>query len=260
MEIFSHQVIGALFGLVIGSFLNVCIYRLPRGESIVWPTSRCPACSRPIAWYDNIPLLSYVILLGRCRACRAPIPWRYPLVEAANGLGYGILVGSFGVSWVSAFYGVLLSALIVVTGTDLSHRIIPNVITYPGIVLGLIGSLVVLPAGIVNSVLGVLVGGGLLWFLAWVSPYIFGKEGMGLGDVKLIAMVGAFLGWKPVLLTILIGSLVGSIVGGSLIAMNRLSRRQYIPFGPFLALGAVLSLLFHEPLLAWYWGLFDLPR
>ncbi len=260
MDTLTPYLIAALFGLVIGSFLNVCIYRLPRGESVVWPPSHCPACARPIAWYHNIPLLGFVVLLGRCRACRAPISWRYPLVEVANALGYVLLVGSFGVSWTSAFYGVLLSALIVVTGTDLSHRIIPNVITYPGIGLGLIGSLVVLPVGIVNSLLGVLVGGGLLWFLAWLSPYIFGKEGMGGGDIKLIAMVGAFLGWKSVLLTILIGSFVGSIVGGGLIAMNRLTRREYIPFGPFLALGAVLSLFFHEPLLAWYWGLFDLTR
>jgi leader peptidase (prepilin peptidase)/N-methyltransferase len=171
-----------------------------------------------------------------------------------------LILWHFGIAWVSVAYMILFSSLLIVTGTDLSHQIIPDVVTKPGIVLGLLTGMTVLPGGFVNSALGALAGWGLLRFLVWVSPYLFGKQGMGMGDVKLMAMVGAFLGWKPVLLTILIGSLVGSIVGGSLIALNRLSRREYIPFGPFLALGAVLSLFFHGPLLAWYWGLFDLTR
>lgn len=252
--------IAGLFGALIGSFLNVCIHRLPRHESIVWPASHCPTCSRPIAGYDNIPLLSYLLLRGRCRACQAPISLRYPIIEVANALGYAAIVWYFGLTWAAACYAALFSTLLVVTGTDLSHKIIPNVVTIPGILLGLLAAATILPVGLVNSLLGVLVGGGILWALAWASPYLFGKEGMGGGDIKLIAMIGAFLGWKPVLLTIMIGSLVGSIVGVSLITAKVIQRDQYIPFGPFLALGAILSLFFHELLLNWYWSLIDLPR
>jgi leader peptidase (prepilin peptidase)/N-methyltransferase len=139
----------------------------------------------------------------------------------------------------------------------LSHKIIPNTITLPGIVVGLLGAVTVLPSGLLNSLLGIAVGGGLLWALAWASPYLFGKEGMGGGDIKLLAMIGAFLGWKPALLTILIGSLVGSVVGIVLMAARIIKRDEYIPFGPFLVVGAVLSMFFAHPLLAWYQGLFN---
>ncbi len=248
-------VIAGLFGALIGSFLNVCIYRLPRGESIVWPSSRCPACARSIAWYDNIPILSFLVLRGKCRACGAPISFRYPLIEAANAVGYGVIFWHFGVGWGSAAYAVLFSALLVVTGTDFTHQIIPNVITVPGMLFGLLCASTILPVGLVNSIMGMLVGGGVLWGLAWVSPYLFGKEGMGGGDIKLLAMIGAFLGWKATLLTIMIGAAVGSVVGMGLISLNVIKRDDYIPFGPFLALGAVLSLFFHEPLLEWYFNL-----
>ena len=130
----------AAFGALVGSFLNVCIYRLPRGESIVWPGSHCPACEAPIAWYDNIPLLSYLWLFGRCRSCRVPISIRYPVVEAANAAGYLIILATFGATWMAVLYGILFSALLVVTGTDLTHKIIPNVVTVPGILLGLLGA------------------------------------------------------------------------------------------------------------------------
>jgi leader peptidase (prepilin peptidase)/N-methyltransferase len=153
------------------------------------------------------------------------------------------------------FYCLLYSALLVVTGTDLTHKIIPNVVTLPGIVLGLLGAATVLPVGPINALLGVAVGGGILWFLAWVSPYLFGKEGMGGGDIKLLAMIGAFLGWKPALLTIMIGSLTGSVIGVSLIALGFMKRDEYIPFGPFLVLGALISMFYAQPLLAWYQGL-----
>jgi leader peptidase (prepilin peptidase) / N-methyltransferase len=240
---------------MIGSFLNVCIYRLPRGESIAWPGSHCPLCAYPIEFYDNIPLLSYLWLGGRCRVCRAPISMRYPFVETTNALGYLTILWFFGPNWTSVLYALLFSALIVVTGTDLTHKMIPNVITLPGIVIGLLGAVTVLPVGVVNSVLGLAVGGGLLWLLAWLSPYLFGKEGMGGGDIKLLAMIGAFLGWKPALLTIMIGSLTGSIIGISLIALRIIKRDDYIPFGPFLVLGALLSMFFAQPLLDWYQGL-----
>ena len=251
-----YLVVGTL-GALIGSFLNVCIFRLPRGESIAWPGSHCPSCAHPIEFYDNIPLLSYLWLGGRCRACRAPISMRYPLVEATNALGYLTILWSFDPSWTAALYALLFSALVVVTGTDLTHKMIPNVITLPGMVVGLLGAVTVLPVGVINSVLGLTVGGGILWFLAWLSPYLFGKEGMGGGDIKLLAMVGAFLGWKPALLTIMIGSLTGSIIGISLIALRIIKRDDYIPFGPFLVLGALLSMFFAQPLLDWYQGLLD---
>ena len=251
--------IAGIVGGLIGSFLNVCIYRLPRGESIVWTGSHCPACGKAIAFYDNVPVVSYLILLGRCRACRAPIPIRYPLVEAANAIGYLAILSRFGLTWTTALYSLLFSALLVVTGTDLTHKIIPNVITVPGIVVGLLGAATVLPVGIFNALLGIVVGGGILWVLAWASPYLFGKEGMGGGDIKLLAMVGAFLGWKPALLTIMIGSLSGSVIGVSLIALGFLKRDEYLPFGPFLVFGTLLSMFYAEPLLAWYQNFLNPP-
>jgi leader peptidase (prepilin peptidase)/N-methyltransferase len=196
--------------------------------------------------------MSYLWLFGLCRACRAPISMRYPIVEAANAIGYVAILATFGVSWTTVLYCILFSALLVVTGTDLTHKIIPNVVTVPGILVGLFGAATVLPVGPVNALLGVAVGGGILWALAWASPYLFGKEGMGGGDIKLLAMIGAFLGWKPALLTILIGSLTGSVIGISLIALKFMKRDEYIPFGPFLVLGAIVSMFFSQPLLDWY--------
>ena len=251
----SLYLIVALFGALIGSFLNVCIYRLPRRESVAWPGSHCPSCSHQIAWYDNIPIVSYVILLGRCRNCSVRIPLRYPIVEALNTLGFVGLLWFFGPSWSTAVYGLLYSALLVVAGTDLSHKIIPNVVTFPGIVVGLVSAATILPLGLVDSLIGLLVGGGILWFLAWISPYLFGKEGMGGGDIKLLAMIGAFLGWKPALITIMMGSFLGSLVGVSLIAARVIKREDYIPFGPFLVVGAVVTLFFGQSILDWYLGL-----
>jgi leader peptidase (prepilin peptidase)/N-methyltransferase len=242
----------AIMGAIVGSFLNVCIYRLPRGESIVWPGSHCPVCGAGIAWYDNVPVLSYLMLGRRCRTCQAPIAMRYPLVEAANAAGYVSILWVFGASWTTVLYCILFSALLVVTGTDLSHYIIPNTITRPGIALGLVGAATVLPVSLKDASLGVAIGGGIIWFLVWVSPYLFGKEGMGRGDVKLVAMIGAFLGWKPALLTIMIGSLAGSVIGISLIGLGLMKREDYIPFGPYLVFGALVSMFFGQPLVDWY--------
>jgi leader peptidase (prepilin peptidase) / N-methyltransferase len=147
-----------------------------------------------------------------------------------------------------------------VTGTDLSHTMIPDVVTLPGIAVGFLCAALILPIGVVDSLLGIIMGGGILWFLLWVSPYIFKKEGMGGGDVKLMAMVGAFIGWQPVLLAIMIGSFLGSVVGVGLIAVGVMRREQYIPFGPFLAVGSLIALLFHQPLFEWYWSLIDISR
>ena len=251
----SPLLIAGLLGALIGSFLNVCIYRLPRQESIAWPGSHCPKCSHPLAWYDNIPILSYFMLAGRCRHCTEPIPFRYPLVEVLNAAGYVALLWFFGASWITVAYGLFYSALLVVAGTDLSHKIIPNAVTFPGILAGFVCASTVLPLGFLNSLLGALVGGGILWLLAWASPYLFGKEGMGGGDIKLLAMIGAFLGWKPALMTIMIGSLLGSLVGVALIAAQAIKREDYIPFGPFLVGGALVALFFGRSLLDWYQGL-----
>src|SRR5690349_18472973 len=177
----SAYLIVGLFGALIGSFLNVCIYRLPRRESIAWPGSHCPNCSHAIAWYDNVPVLSYLVLAGRCRYCQTRISWRYPTVELLNAAGYVGLLWFFGPDWSTAVYALLYSALLVVAGTDLSHKIIPNVVTFPGIVIGLVSAATVLPLGLLNGLIGLLVGGGILWLLAWASPYLFGKEGMGGG-------------------------------------------------------------------------------
>lgn len=241
-----------MVGLFVGSFLNVCIYRLPRGESVVWPGSHCPSCHQPVAPYDNVPVLSYLWLLGKCRRCKAPISIQYPLVELLSGLAYVLVVWRFGLTWPALVYAAFCAALIVVSGIDLEHQIIPDRITLPGLAIGLVAAVTILPIGIVNAVAGVAVGGGLLWLLAWLSPYLFGKEGMGGGDIKLMGMVGAFLGWKPALLTIMLGALAGSVLGMTLIVIKRLRRDQYIPFGPFLALGAVVALFFADDLLAWY--------
>lgn len=244
-----------VFGALIGSFLNVCIYRLPRQESIAWPGSHCPTCAHAIAWYDNLPILSYFALTGRCRHCNAGIPFHYPVVEILNAAGYIGILWIFGPNWSAVAYGFFYSALLVVAGTDLSHKIIPNVVTFPGILLGLVCAATVLPLGFLNSVLGIVVGGGILWLLAWASPYLFGKEGMGGGDIKLLAMVGAFLGWKLAVMTIMVGSLLGSLVGITLIVAQVIKREDYIPFGPFLVCGALLALFFGQAILDWYQGL-----
>jgi len=172
-----------------------------------------------------------------------------------NASGYVALLWVFGPSWITVIYGSFYSALLVVAGTDLSHKIIPNTVTFPGIIAGLVCATTVLPLGFLDSLLGILVGGGILWLLAWASPYLFGKEGMGGGDIKLLAMIGAFLGWKPALMTIMVGSLLGSLVGVALIAAQVIKREDYIPFGPFLVCGALVALFWGRSLLDWYQGI-----
>jgi leader peptidase (prepilin peptidase)/N-methyltransferase len=183
------------------------------------------------------------------------IPLQYPAVEILNGLGYVAVLSCFGLTWSTVVYCGLYSALLVVAGTDLSHKIIPNAITFPGILLGLVCAGTILPLGLVNGMIGLLVGGGILWLLAWASPYLFGKEGMGGGDIKLLAMIGAFLGWKPAIMTIMVGSFLGSVVGITLIVTKVIRREDYIPFGPFLVCGALVSLFLGQSLLDWYQGL-----
>lgn len=236
-----------VLGTLIGSFLNVVIYRIPREESIVFPSSHCPLCQHPIYWYDNIPLLGYLFLKGRCRFCHGAISIRYPFVEAMNGLGYLFLVHQFGLSWIWLAYALLYSSLLAVTFIDLDHQIVPDVITLPGLVIGVIISSTILPTGLINSLIGLFLGGGLFYLVALIS-----RGGMGGGDIKLIAMIGAFAGWKAVLLTIFISAFTGSVLGIILMIFKGKSRKYPVPFGPFLALGAMISILWGNPIIYWY--------
>lgn len=234
---------------VLGSFLNVCITRLPRRESLVLPSSHCPGCKTPIRYYDNIPLVSFVILAGRCRACRAPIAWRYPLVEAL-AVGLGVLVlGRWGPTWEGLRVFLLGLALIAITFIDLETLLIPDRITLPGIVVGLLTHLYPSPRGFVSALLGCLGAGMLLYLVALAS-----RGGMGGGDIKLAAMMGAFLGWQLVLVAIFLGVLAGGVTGLFLLLSGLKGRKDPVPFGPFLALGGLAAALWGQPLLAWYLG------
>ena len=234
-------------GLVIGSFLNVCIWRIPRGESLVTPSSHCPSCGRSISIYDNIPIVSFIGLRGRCRHCRLPISVRYPVVELINGVGYALLIWRYGSQWHTLVYALLFSALVVITFIDIDHQIIPDRITLPGMVLGLMAAAWVLPHGFWDASAGLLLGGGLFYLIAILS-----RGGMGGGDIKMIAMVGAFLGWKAVLLTIFLGALTGSLMGLFLILFHGKNRKTPVPFGPFLSLGGWVSIFFGQEIIQWY--------
>jgi len=236
-----------LFGSVIGSFLNVCIYRIPRKESIVFPASHCPKCDKNIKPYDNIPVISYIFLRGRCRNCGKKISFLYPLVEFLNAAGYAFIIYKFGFNINGLIYALLYSSLIVVTFIDLEHQIIPDRITLPGIIIGFILGATVLPVGWLNSLIGLFLGGGLFYLVAVIS-----RGGMGGGDIKLIAMIGAFLGWQSALLTIFLGALAGSVVGLFLMAFKGKGRKHPVPFGPFLALGAVAALFWGNYIINWY--------
>lgn len=269
-------VIVFIFGLVVGSFLNVCIVRLPKGRSIVNPPSHCPQCQERIKWYDNIPLLSFFILRGRCRSCGRRISWRYPLVELMNGLFYTWIYTEFWPGGEMLLIMIFCSALIVITFIDLDHQIIPDVITLPGMLAGLVlgpffmtplldplpfGLAGVFPhagpyaTGLLNSFIGLVMGGAPLFIIGWLWERIRNVEAMGGGDVKLMAMVGSLLGWKGSLLTIMLGALTGSLAGMILIISKRLSMNRVIPFGPFLALGAVITAFYGHEIVYWYLGL-----
>jgi leader peptidase (prepilin peptidase)/N-methyltransferase len=254
---FNIQLIFAfVFGLTIGSFLNVCIYRLPLKRSIVTPPSACPSCGYRIRFYDNIPVLSYLMLWGRCRKCGTHISLIYPAVELATGLismallvKYNILNENFPSFFI---YLIFISALICIGFIDLEHQIIPDVISIPGIIAGLFFSLVINHIPWIDSVAGILAGGGILYLVAILFELIMKKEGMGGGDIKLLAMIGAFLGWKALPFVILVSSLSGSIIGGTALMMSKKGIRTRIPFGPFLALGAILYVFFGKEIINWY--------
>jgi len=252
-------------GACIGSFLNVCIYRLPEDESVVWPSSRCPRCEQSIAWYDNLPIVSWILLRARCRNCAAPIAARYPLVELLTGAFAAAALLRFGLTVEGVVAFALSAALLTITFIDLDHFIIPDEISLPGIAVGLVVSVLPHGIGLVDSFAGVVVGGGILWAVAWSYERTTGTEGMGFGDVKLLAMIGAFLGWQAIPMVLVIASVVGSVAGllaiftpagmarirrvrrmlgpGAVTPhLRRAARTTAIPFGPFLALGALVLL------------------
>lgn len=247
---------GGLLGACVGSFLNVVIYRLPIGESLVSPPSHCPACGSAIRWYDNVPILGWLVLRGRCRDCGVAISSRYAIVEAITGLLGAVLAvrGGLTLDTLAAFW--FGASLVALTYIDLDHRLLPDRITLPGTAVGLgLAAFATATRGnaaVWNSLLGVLLGGGLLWFVAWAYHAATGREGMGGGDIKLLAMIGAFLGWRGVLLTLLLASFVGSAVGLALMIRDRSDSKLAIPFGPFLAIGALIALFWGDRIVAWY--------
>jgi len=245
-----------ILGSVIGSFLNVCIYRIPAGKSIVSPPSCCPHCGAGIRWFQNVPILSWIALRGRCASCKTPISPRYPLVEALTGGLFVLVLWYFGFSWATPIYWLLMAALVTITFIDLDHQIIPDVISLPGILVGFLASFAIPWLPWLDSLLGILVGGGSLYLVAWVYQMLAKREGMGGGDIKLLAMLGAFLGWKAIFPVIFLASLVGTLVGVPLMLLQKGDAKLAIPFGPFLAAAATVYLFWGPALIDWYLGLF----
>lgn len=249
-----------LFGISFGSFLNVLIYRLPSKQSLIKPPSRCPQCGSRIRFYDNIPIISYILLKGRCRNCQKRISLRYPAVEIVSGLLTVYSIYNFGLS-VKGIEVVYLSLVfLAIFFIDLDHTIIPDIFTLSGIVIGLGVSF--LPGAIVgwkHSLIGLAVGGGSFMLVGFAGEFIFKKEALGFGDVKYAAMVGTFLGWKNLLVMLLIASFLGSIIGLALIYFKaKKGKPTYIPFGPFLTIGAWISIYFGETLIRAYLSLVGL--
>jgi len=245
-----------LVGLVVGSYLNVVAHRLPLGRSTVTPRSRCPACGAPIRARDNLPVLSWLLLGGRCRDCSAPISPRYPLVEAATGLLFAAAVARFGFTPKALVAALLVALLVALAAIDLDHYWLPDKITLPGLAAGLGSQVVVTGGDLARGVAGALVGAGILLLLAGAWELARGVEGMGLGDVKMLAMIGAFLGIAGVLVTLVVGTLAGSLAGLALVARGRGGLDAKLPFGLFLAGGGLVALFFGEPIAEAYLGLF----
>jgi leader peptidase (prepilin peptidase)/N-methyltransferase len=277
----SYIIAGA-FGAIIGSFLNVVIHRLPLDESVALPSSKCPSCSTQIAFYDNVPVLSYVLLGGRCRSCKTRISVRYPAVELMTALLFVMVTWRTGVTPALPFDLIFVSALVALVFIDAEHMILPNAITYPGMVFALVARLAIpylvgaphfddLPgllngtfagwplwaASLGGAFIGALVGGGSLWLMGWLWEKLRGVEAMGLGDVKMMFMVGAYFGWRLTILTIFLGVLSGSIIGILLMArQGQKDMQMLLPFGIFLGIGSILALLFGPQIVEWYAGQF----
>lgn len=245
------EVLVTLFGLCVGSFLNVCIHRLPLKQSVVTPPSRCPGCGNLLRWFDNVPIVSYAVLRGRCRACRNPISIQYPIVEAVTAGLFLLHFWVFGPTPLFAVRVAFACALLVLFLIDLEHQILPDKITLPGIVAGFACSWF-LPPGPLQSLLGILFGGGLLWAIAELWLRLRKVDAMGFGDVKMLAMVGAFLGLELVVLTFVLSSMIGGIVAGAMMATRRADLATRVPYGTMLAVGALVASLYGDAIIAWY--------
>lgn len=240
-----------ILGLIFGSFANVCIYRLPKGKSIISPGSFCPHCNKSIKWYDNIPVISYILLKGKCRYCKKMISPRYLTVELLTGILFFLIYKKFGISSSTPIYIFLTLCLIIISFIDIDTFLISDIIVIPGIFIGIILSFLFPQihdmdkiSGVLYSLKGTLLGGGILIFLGFIGKLFFKKDAMGGGDVKLLSMIGAFLGWKSVFLTLFFGSLFGTLISLTLILLGKRKFDDYVPFGPYLALGALISIFF----------------
>jgi leader peptidase (prepilin peptidase) / N-methyltransferase len=275
----------AVFGLIIGSFLNVCIYRIPQGKSVVFPASGCPRCSQSIRFYDNIPVLSYLLLRGKCRFCKEPISIQYPIVELLTALAFYACARTWSFEPPTFVNSLFLAVVIILIFTDYNHRILPNVLTIPGMIAGILLSpfqkppagqlssyyadrLSVITAGLIfpgnpeaalpwtGSILGAIIGGGSLLIVGIGYMKLRKKQGLGMGDVKMMAMVGAFLGYYLAFLTIFFGSLLGLLIGVYLILFRKMTLQTKLAFGVFLGIGATVSLFYGLPFLGWYFGFY----
>jgi len=245
-------VLSFLLGLVLGSFINVCIYRIPEKMSIVNPGSHCRTCSAVLKWYDNIPLLSYLILRGRCRQCGAPIRFRYPLVEGLAGVLSLALFLRHGLGFVYLHLMVFSLSLVTISFIDLDHMIIPDILSIPGMIIGIPASFLVNDVSVLDSLIGILAGGGTFYGIACGYSLLTGKDGMGGGDIKLIAMIGAWMGWRPLPIVVLVSALAGTLIGGIFIFASGKGLQARIPFGPFLAIGALVYVFFGNEIILWY--------
>lgn len=255
MHLLQIGIIPFAFGLCVGSFLNVCIYRIPASKSIVYPGSTCPRCATAIRFYDNIPLISYLLLAGKCRHCKAKISARYPLVELLGGLFALCVFLKFGLTIEALIYYVFIAVLLAIAFIDIDHRIIPDIISIPGIAVFFLAAFAIPALTWKESLLGILVGGGSLFLVAWVYHLLTKKEGMGGGDIKLLAMIGALIGWKGVLFSIFVSSATGTIVGLAAMLATRQNMKLAVPFGPFLAVGAITYIFFGPELIHWYFNM-----
>jgi leader peptidase (prepilin peptidase)/N-methyltransferase len=246
------EALAGIFGLLIGSFLNVCIYRCPRDLSVVRPRSGCPECGNPIAWYDNIPVLSYVLLRRRCRRCGKGIPWRYPLVELITAISFAYFVHRYGLGVEALKYCVFAAILIALVFTDLETLLLPDELTIGGLLAGLVFAFFV-PPSIGKALLAAIIPAGAIWFGGWLFEKLRHKQGLGFGDVKLLAMIGAFLGLRGALLTIILGALAGSVIGLAFIRFTGKDAGSYqLPFGSFLGAAALFTAIEGQGIIAWY--------
>jgi len=235
-----------VFGAAIGSFFNVCIFRLPAKESIVKPRSRCPHCHHPLSFYDNIPIISFIFLQGICRYCDKAISWRYPLVELITALLALLLFIKFGLTLKFLVFFIFIAVLIVITFIDLDHQIIPDILTLPGIPIFFLAAIFLVKVPWLEALLGLLIGGGILFAIAVVYEFISKREGMGGGDIKLLAMIGGFLGWKSLIFILLFSSLAGALIGIAAMIIKKQDMKYAVPFGPFLSAAVVAYIFWGE--------------